>query len=59
VETGYSMEQVLAKCGEPVRRVAYDAASEDWIYDPGWGSCKRILHFHFGVLERIRVRGCG
>jgi hypothetical protein len=59
VETGDSMEHVLAKCGEPVRRVVRDEASEDWVYDPGWGSCKRVLRFHFGVLEAIRVRGCG
>jgi hypothetical protein len=61
VETGYTMAQVLAKCGEPSWRIVAtpqngrDPRFEDWGYSPGWGSYTRILIFHYGILERIKL----
>jgi hypothetical protein len=62
VETGYSMQKVFDKCGEPARRIVatpqngMDPSYETWIYVPASGAFPRVLRFHFGVLESVRNR---
>jgi hypothetical protein len=66
VETGYRMDEVLARCGNPSwqrttivhnRRAPWIVGRiDEWIYDPGEGTFLRYLRFSNGGLAIIEER---
>jgi hypothetical protein len=66
IETGYRMDEVLARCGNPSwqqttmvhnRRAPWMVTRiDEWIYDPGEGSFLRYLRFTNGGLAVIEER---